>query len=852
MTHTLSTLPYPERLHACNAHAPNHDGEFVLLWLHHAVRRDQNPAIDVAIASAHALGKPLLIYQGLAGNHRFNSDRHHAFILQGAHDLAGRLTQENIRFVFHLPNDSASPSPLPNLIARAAVFVLEDFPAPPFPRWSQALAARATCAVIAVDATCVLPMRSIKGRFDRAFSFRQAAQQAWAQVLQQPVVEQRYQGALCVADLGFVPYDFSDIDAAIATCKIDHSVGVIADTPGGAAAAHARWNSFKAHSLKYYAQRRNDAAQPGAVSRMSAYLHHGHISALQMARDVRALREDPALREGADKFLDELLVWRELSFHWCLHHRQPERSKVLPAWARDTFAAHQSDRRQLWSLQAMTSAQTGDEFWDLMQLSLLRNGELHNNVRMTWAKAIVSHSHDTDAALRALIDLNHRYALDGNNPNSYGGLLWALGLFDRPFQPEQKVMGALRSRPLSEHAARVDLPKFSATVQRVQGKRLDLCVVGAGLAGSTLAHHLHAAGHSVLVIDKSRGAGGRLCTRRVMEHGDSTRPLSFDHGAQYFTARDPRFRRYVQLWQSHGVVARWRPRLVEIDAEGMREKRHDRVPRYVALPAQNQLAKTQLVGVRTRFECTLQRIEREAWGYALFDQNDALIVRAQQLALCIPSVQASALLGDFPAAKAYADQARMLPCWALMVEFDSALACPFDGAFVNTGPLSWIARNSSKPGRGGREVDRSGRLAAEQSGERDAWVIHANAEFSAQHLEWSTEDMVATLLEAFRALMAKLGFELPAVRYRSVHRWRYALGSIDAGSTSGLSGSGDACYFDAELGLGLAGDWCGAGRVEGAFLSGSALAGHFLRHSARQALRASPNRENSLNPISCT
>jgi deoxyribodipyrimidine photolyase len=111
---------------------------------------------------------------------------------------------------------------------------------------------------------------------------------------------------------------------------------------------------------------------------------------------------------------------------------------------------------------------TGNQLWDLAQRSLLVHGELHNNVRMTWGKAIPAWTASPEAAVATLLDLNNRTALDGADPASYAGLLWCLGLFDRAFQPEIPVLGAVRPRILEEHAARLDVE--GSRVLRARGR----------------------------------------------------------------------------------------------------------------------------------------------------------------------------------------------------------------------------------------------------------------------------------------------------------------------------------------------------------------------------------------------
>ena len=795
-----SLSAHADRIHLLNATKIYPSGQFILLWLHHAVRAEQNPALDVAIELSHRFAIPLLVYQGLAGAHRFNSDRHHAFILQGARDVAAQFAARGIRYVFNLEKTPSSPrqcTPLRALFANAAVVVVEDFPAPPFPRWTKALATHARGPVWAVDAACVVPLRTGTQIFDRAYSFRHARAKAWEEAIAKPYVELSYHGGYYAGEIGFDSFDFAmPISDAIRQCQIDHGIAEVHDTPGGSAAGYARWDAFKRDGLAGYSARRNDAAEAG-VSRMSAYLHHGHVSALRLAQEAHAIGG-----AGAAKFLDELLVWRELSYHWCAHQQNPETLAALPAWAQQTLCKHQGDARTpSLSFEAFTRAKTGSALMDACQTSLLRHGELHNNVRMTWAKAIAQWSASPTAALKTLIDLNHRYALDGNNPNSYGGLLWALGLFDRPFAPEQPVLGTVRPRDVAAHAKRIDLAAYQAKVMRPNGVRHDVLVIGAGMAGAIAARTLLDQGHRVQLLDKARGAGGRMSTRRV----DG---LQFDHGAQYFTARDVRFRRWVAAWQARGVLARWQPRLVRIDAEGSMASKSEPLDRFVAIPGQNALLKHVLSDLPVRFDVQISRIARESGIWRVFDATGVQLAQAPQLLLCVPAPQVAALLVQHPAALNFAGSAAMQPCWAVMAAFQPALPLAFDGAFVNTGALSWIARDSSKPGR---------------SRAMDCWVLHANAAWSAQHLEDSPEQVSAALLAEF-ARITKVTV-VPA--YASAHRWRYALGKRDDDI--------DGHFYDADLQLGIAGDWCAGGRVEGAFLSGQSLAGAVMRANSPQA-----------------
>jgi hypothetical protein len=779
------------------------DGRHVVYWMHHAVRGHENPALDAAILVSSILDRPLLVYQGLGRGHRFNNDRHHTFILEGARDARAELAARGVSHALWLA-DGDRPSPLAELAASASLVVTEDFPAPPFPRWTAGLAERISAPVWAVDTACIVPMRLVEKAHDRAFRFRKAVtdllddrvSRSWVDVgLEVPAFD--------ATALGFddVKIEREPIADLVARCAIDHTVGPVGHTPGGSVAGYERWHDFRTSALRSYAARRNNAADLNGVSRLSPYLHHGHVSPFRIAREAAEVGG-----KGADKFLDELLIWRELAHNLCFHrHAEVESLAVLPSWAGATLEAHADDPREaVLSWESLARGRSGDELWDLCQQSLVRHGELHNNLRMTWGKAIPRWTDTPETALAMLLDLNHRFALDGSDPNSYGGLLWCLGLFDRPFEPEQPVLGSVRPRSTEGHAKRLDVERYASVVGRsAGGQPLEVGVIGAGLSGLMCARTLVDHGHAVQVFEKGRGPGGRMSRRREGE-------WQFDHGAQYFTVRDGVFRRFVESWQHDGVVDRWQGRIAVLD-RGSWVSKDDDTERYVGVPGMNAVCAHLAGELDTRYSTRVDSVERADGRWQLVSGDEGSLGSFDALVVSAPAPQTATLLeNEAPAIAARAAAVDMAPCWAVMAVFDESLNLPFDGAFVADSPLSWVARNASKPERPGHE----------------AWVLHGSPQWSRTHLELDAPEAAQGLLAAFAEASDA---RPPAPAHLRAHRWRFALP---------VEPRPEPCLFDRDLALVACGDWCAGPRVEGAYRSGAAAAGRLLSlHSGEHQLR---------------
>ena len=308
------------------------------------------------------------------------------------------------------------------------------------------------------------------------------------------------------------------------------------------------------------------------------------------------------------------------------------------------------------------------------------------------------------------------------------------------------------------------------------GGAMRIAIVGAGMAGLSCGQRLSRLGHEVRLFDKGRGPGGRMATRR-MEDGGTT--LHFDHGAQYFTARDPRFVEQVAHWEASGVAARWAA--AGDDA-------------WVGTPAMNAPLKAMAGELGVQFGTRIEQLVRDGEGWQI-DGEGAPDARFDAVLVAVPAEQAGPLLQPHaPAMATLADQTASDPCWTLMAGFEAPLALVQD-TLRQRGPIGWAARNNAKPGRASEEC----------------WVVQASPEWSRAHLEDNAETVAAALLAE---LAEANGSPLPRQLGATAHRWRFA--------RSGTAG--EEALWDAEQRIGVCGDWLIGPRVEAAYMSGLLLA----------------------------
>lgn len=341
-----------------------------------------------------------------------------------------------------------------------------------------------------------------------------------------------------------------------------------------------------------------------------------------------------------------------------------------------------------------------------------------------------------------------------------------------------------------------------------------VAIIGAGIAGLSCATALQNAGFSVTLFEKSRGPSGRLSTR-------VTPQWQCDHGAQYFTARDALFSAEVERWLKAGVATLWQPNLQVYDGKSFTAKDSNhtlKTSRYIGYPTNNAPAKWLANNLTIQTESTVIGINQQAQQWQIKSTEHGLHPGYfDAIVLAIPAPQAAVLLNNI-SSSAYAISASvvMQPCFALMLHLGETILCEFDGLFINDGPLSWVARDSAKPGRSNQANTGS-----------DTWVLHATSHWSNAHVDDEKEAVAALMLSEFVNIMQRSNAAQHSIKIEShqLHRWLYAdceqyLNSV--------------YHYDKANKIGLCGDWLNGGKVQGAWLSGLNLAQQIMKQNNQQ------------------
>lgn len=461
----------PSRIHPLNDRPVRSAGAFVLYWMTTARRSGSSFGLQRAVEFAVELNRPLVVLEALRCDYPWASDRIHRFVIDG---MAANVRAFAGRPVLYYPYVEPAPGAGRGLVAalgaQACAIVTDWYPAFFIPRMNESAGRQAGVRMEAIDSNGIIPVAAHGRAFPTARGYRAFMQRVLkAHVRNVPDTDPLE--PLGTGSIAQVPRDIASRwprasssllvgdDAQLSRLPIDHSVKPVA-LRGGCEAAEKALRAFVDRKLERYGDAHNHPDLDG-TSRLSPYLHFGHISAHQVFAAVMTRERWTTRRlapgasgardawwgvsSSAQAFLDQLLVWRELAFNGCHWTSGIERYETLPAWARSTLEAHLEDPRpHVYSLEALEAADTHDEIWNAVQRELKTDGWFHGYMRMLWGKKILEWCEHPAEALRHMEYLMNRYSLDGRDPISYASFGWVLGRYDRPW-PERPIFGTVRS-----------------------------------------------------------------------------------------------------------------------------------------------------------------------------------------------------------------------------------------------------------------------------------------------------------------------------------------------------------------------------------------------------------------------
>jgi deoxyribodipyrimidine photo-lyase len=488
--HPLSRSDVPTvpelRIQNCNSAQVRADGQYVLYWMIATRRLSHNFSLDRALELGRDLGKPIVIFEALRCGYRWASDRIHQFVIDGMADNAAVCEQAGVLYYPYVePKPGAGQGLLEALAADACVVITDDFPCFFLPRMVAAAAKKLPVRLEEVDSNGLLPVRGASQVFSTAYSFRRFLQKTLPGHLAEgpiaaPFAKRSLGPAATLSKKITTRWPSAapllkrnkNISSGL---PIDHDVMPSA-LRGGAHHAREQMNRFLDHKFPRYAEDRNKP-EIDVTSGFSPYLHFGYLSVHQIFAEV-ALREKwgpeklalraNGSRDGwwnmsanAEGFLDELITWREIGYNFSSHRSDYSDYESLPDWAKGTLQKHIRDRREhVYSLDEFASGRTHDPLWNAAQGQLVQEGRIHNYLRMLWGKKILEWSPSPKEALATLIELNNKYGLDGRNPNSYSGIFWCLGRYDRPWGPERPIYGQIRYMTSENTARKVSVKNY--------------------------------------------------------------------------------------------------------------------------------------------------------------------------------------------------------------------------------------------------------------------------------------------------------------------------------------------------------------------------------------------------------
>lgn len=447
----LTRISGDARVTVRRAGTPDPDGRCVVYWMQRAQRGIDNPALDTAVQAANALGRPVVVFLAPVPFYPHANLRHYRFLNEGIPGIAAALARRNIGFVLRRYPEHSLLKFCSEV--KPALVVGDANPMREPESWRRTAAKKPKIPFWTVDADVIVPSELLEKAQYAAHTIRPRLQSHLKMCL---VLSSKLSAHVPWKK----PAQLLSLDPECDITegwKLDRSVSPVSNWRGGTSEAFRLLRDFVEHKLNHYATQRNQP-ESDHTSRLSPYLHFGHISPITVAL---AVEKSNAPRADKEAFLNQIIVWRELSVNLVRFNPDYDNFECAEPWAHRTLAKHATDFRPVrYSEKQLENAETHDQLWNAAQMQMVNTGWMHNYMRMYWAKKILEWSRTPAEAHRIAVNLNDKYELDGRDPNGYAGIAWAIvGKFDRPWF-ERPIFGQIRYMSGASTGKKFDSTKY--------------------------------------------------------------------------------------------------------------------------------------------------------------------------------------------------------------------------------------------------------------------------------------------------------------------------------------------------------------------------------------------------------
>ncbi len=444
---------FKDRVFKLNQKGENLKGKYALYVMEATQREDFNHALEFAIEKANNLRKPLVVAFFITDEFKFSNQRYYRFMVEGILKTKKAIEERGIKFVIRKQKYTNGALELGK---DASFIVLDRNYLKTQRRWREKVASLSEVAVYEVESDVVIPIQVVADKsIPYAYLYRHRVEKLFEEYLANV---EKVEPKVKSTDMELEGLNPKNPEELLDILSIDKSVPTVERYfQGGSDQAEERLKVFIERKLYRYKELRSDPTQD-YTSNLSPYLHFGQISPIKIVLEV--LKNYDKEDENVKAFFNELIVWRELSRNYCWYNPLYNQFEGLPKWAKETLKEHEKDSRDyVYTLEDFEKAKTHDPYWNAAQKELIKTGKIHNYMRMYWAKKIIEWTKDPKTAFDIACYLNDKYALDGRDPNGYGGISWCFGNFDRPWQ-ERKVFGKVRYMSEKSLERKFDMKRY--------------------------------------------------------------------------------------------------------------------------------------------------------------------------------------------------------------------------------------------------------------------------------------------------------------------------------------------------------------------------------------------------------